>query len=692
MSELSIQQNKQIDNYIATHKGVSRKQAQEILFNRNGNKSNSNQGLKVEPNNSTNNKKTKKTYNANSSQAKQQGYDLAKALYNQIEGPSLNSKTINLLKKITPENVIHVLDYYSKQTKGKETLAQAICNEWGLDEITVKQYICNSLTTLAKSKGVTGIYFGDYMKTNNIETLNKWIENAKTKIKIALNINAEETNVIKKNPSSYHNNYTNTNTNVNPAQIYKNRQGMQLGQDLYNQIQGLSDKNKTLQLLSKINSDNILFAMNKYKSLSKENLAQAISKEYGLDITSSKHIREQEIEVLYYKLKTFAAKNRIKIPENLRLNPNEKDLETLVSKTERLQMYINFKIPKQEISLKKYINNFGSAGDYETRKNFEDETGINIDEAILTDPTISKSDKINAIRNNYTYLAKLANEDNIDIKDIIKDANLDLNNLVNDNNFKKYYPLFKTTTERLEARVFCSQTNNSQINGKIDKNFEQGYVGDCWLLSVIKGLSMKPKGLKLLNDSITVLPNGNVKVNLRGINKTYEISKKEIANSKELSTGDGDVRAIEIAVNRYLRESYKYGKGVDASVDSNYEYVAYHILTGNKGLKIDREMNKAFNSEVIKHRQITNDDINQFNNNNIIITVSSVLDPSKPELKIKNNKTKENSIITTGHSYVVSRADKEYVYLINPWDTSTEIPLNRKTFMEYFDTIEKLEL
>lgn len=131
--------------------------------------------------------KTRKKYDTATIQ--KQADELAEALHSQISGASTNSKTIGLLKTITYENVAFVVASY--QSKYGVSLAKDIDDEWGLDINTVKEHICKKLVAQAKVLGVTGIYFGDYQKINDIDTLNNWINNAAAKIRNAMN-NATE--------------------------------------------------------------------------------------------------------------------------------------------------------------------------------------------------------------------------------------------------------------------------------------------------------------------------------------------------------------------------------------------------------------------------------------------------------------------------------------------------------------------
>ena len=131
--------------------------------------------------------------------------------------------------------------------------------------------------------------------------------------------------------------------------------------------------------------------------------------------------------------------------------------------------------------------------------------------------------------------------------------------------------------------------NNKLIpaNGKIDATFYQGHVKDCWLLSAIKSLSLNPKGLEMLEDLISLDDKGNVTVQLKGVKRTYTISKEELEGANEFAQGDLDIRAIELAVNKYLHENGDHGgnKYNDAKIskyydiyDGNFASIPYRIL------------------------------------------------------------------------------------------------------------------
>ena len=88
---------------------------------------------------------------------------LADDLKKQISGPSLNSNTIDLLKRITPENVVKVLTSY-KATAG-QSLQDAINEEWGLGKEEIDEYINKALEKRKQDLGAPAdISFEDLIK------------------------------------------------------------------------------------------------------------------------------------------------------------------------------------------------------------------------------------------------------------------------------------------------------------------------------------------------------------------------------------------------------------------------------------------------------------------------------------------------------------------------------------------------
>lgn len=138
----------------------------------------------------------------NTADIKADATKIASELFLEIDGwGSDNNNTRALLKKITPENVAFVVEAY-KTAKGKnvkdfkikkisynkensshKSLAQSINDEVGLGLDDIKNNICKNLVFQAKKIGLQGIYFSAYQNINNIDDLDKWIENVSAKIR-----------------------------------------------------------------------------------------------------------------------------------------------------------------------------------------------------------------------------------------------------------------------------------------------------------------------------------------------------------------------------------------------------------------------------------------------------------------------------------------------------------------------------
>ena len=143
-------------------------------------------------------------------------------------------------------------------------------------------------------------------------------------------------------------------------------------------------------------------------------------------------------------------------------------------------------------------------------------------------------------------------------------------------------------------------------NGKLDKARFQNETGNCWLLETANGLNRKPKGRELLDEILEPDPktDGAI-VHLAGGKKHYRITLKQLAEAFPLSSGEYDMRAIEIAINRYKNDTnalgyINTGETDYTSTTGGTAHEALEAITGNKtltasvengvlGVKIDNE-------------------------------------------------------------------------------------------------------
>ena len=283
-------------------------------------------------------------------------------------------------------------------------------------------------------------------------------------------------------------------------------------------------------------------------------------------------------------------------------------------------------------------------------------------------------------------------KNNINADSIIAEFKSELNNA----DFKAVK--LDSITNRLINRI--KETNEIQNkpekskdpNGEIDSVYNQNKLNDCWFIATIKSAETNPETKKMLNDCITVNKDGSVVVTLKGVNRTYTISKEELSASNEFAKGDSDVRALELAANKYMHEvnnnkrkkcmNPNQFKDVTKDTCNRFEQLnnirmadiewgsaadGFRILFGNDNVKdIGPGLEKDF--------------VNQYINNNNLIIVGRV-NGTQPNYKNQD----ESVVINPSHAYSVLRADDKYVYLADPIKTSKEIKLTREEFLQAFN-------
>lgn len=225
----------------------------------------------------------------------------------------------------------------------------------------------------------------------------------------------------------------------------------------------------------------------------------------------------------------------------------------------------------------------------------------------------------------------------------------------------------KIDAKRLDNRIESSYDNimepaiPSYPNGRIDEEFNQNTTGDCWLLAGLISSIRKPMGKKMLEDLLTVdNEKRQVTVNLKGVNQKYVISFDEIAASNHLVVGDGDIRAIEIAVDRFLKAQAYSGNARHVDINGNSCKTVFHVLFGN-GCEKDLD-------------NVTKEDINSPNCAYTISFDRTKIDSHTYPNAAYDEKGKPMDIIRE-HSYGVIKADDKFVWLLNPWNPSPDKPI-----------------
>ena len=116
-------------------------------------------------------------------------------------------------------------------------------------------------------------------------------------------------------------------------------------------------------------------------------------------------------------------------------------------------------------------------------------------------------------------------------------------------------------------------------------------------------------------------------------------------------------------------------------IHGNKTTLLYYLLTGKgKENAID---NAIQNIDGFVH---TDEEIDEYNKQDKIIVVSTS--------SFINNKYLNGGkdLIMSNHAYTVVKSDKDYVYLINPHNTSRTFPITRSDYKKYFLRTFEIEL
>lgn len=263
-----------------------------------------------------------------------------------------------------------------------------------------------------------------------------------------------------------------------------------------------------------------------------------------------------------------------------------------------------------------------------------------------------------------------------------------------DINSDKEYFVWHKDSEQFEEFGPKTERKRMLVNkadGKIDE-FVQGSIGDCWLLSAINGLKRHPKGREILEKSLFVDKDNNITVTLQGPKKQYTFTKEQIdsvLNKSDYyySTGDRDVLAIEMAIEKFKTETaQKSSKRVtnmynyympptqeDMPLEGGHTYNSLHLLTGMQSNRVNRTYapNVILINDTASVGQLDEEKIQKIldNSNNIVLAEYRTPDG--------------------GHAVVLSSMDKDNVYVIdsdisakNPNRKVVPTPIDKKEFFD----------
>ena len=214
-------------------------------------------------------------------------------------------------------------------------------------------------------------------------------------------------------------------------------------------------------------------------------------------------------------------------------------------------------------------------------------------------------------------------------------------------------------------------------NAKLDKNFSQGQIGDCWFLASIAAVKRSPKGQKVLDNTIKDNGDGTYTVKFKGAKEAYTVSALEIMSKDDYAYGDLDVRILEIAANKHSLISINGGNPADG--------LELLLGTGDRWINVVRNFSPKPNKEKIAEL---------LKNPNIVIT-TAIAPWSKLfglVMKSVDDKEEYKGDIATAHGYAIKGIDDKNIYLINPWYTEKTITIPLDVFEDYWANVQYTEI
>lgn len=266
-------------------------------------------------------------------------------------------------------------------------------------------------------------------------------------------------------------------------------------------------------------------------------------------------------------------------------------------------------------------------------------------------------------------------------------------------------------SSRLKSSVY--RDVEIDINREIE-DFSQGTGFDCWMISGLKSLSFSEKGQKIISDSITINDDGSYTVSFGGLkNAQYTITEKELqraTKNEKYTTGDDDVLLMEIAFEKALKD-VKNGKyEVPDYVLSQVKYKSdvlsggqlqtfIYLMTGDNSdvayncYHSDLAYDETYQQQKVKdilYGELYNTELEEIydkieENPEDYAAVLSVKNGGSVLGEISVTDVDGNEVILADGSHAISikSIEDDVLTLVNPWDTSSELKVEKDEINEY---------
>ena len=460
-------------------------------------------------------------------------------------------------------------------------------------------------------------------------------------------------------------------------------------------------KNLTSDILKRINPENVFEIVNEFKNQTGKSLFDRLKNEYTMKPEDKTKCLDH-IEKLYYRnapkeqagkelaaqlYKDIQGYDKSRLAKHIGMI-DKNNLKYVLTEYRTISGHDNWK-KKDEYedtmnTLREYLPDFlcSKIADYKIKS-------VTPYQGLLQAIDQTKELSPNRKKELINHIVQTAMEDKTDYA--IKSAKKDLANHPTDYHKVEVdiYRLQNTKEGDMRNPELKSRSVTKDSEGFLGTTRKQGQTGDCWLIAAINSVIAKPEMLKKLNELVTYDKNtGNYTVTLKGSNEKYTITADEIANTPNLSTGSKKLKAVEIAMDKHIKNNAYRDKNLQVWVDNDFEFVTNVDINGNWSTIAWKNLFGAGNLDIqIQQPDILKED---FNKPDRLYALS--LNGKEDVYGMATSQKDKNYRIVARHAYSIIGSDKENVYLLNPWDSSDKITVSRENLKKIGVNIEQYEI
>ncbi len=267
---------------------------------------------------------------------------------------------------------------------------------------------------------------------------------------------------------------------------------------------------------------------------------------------------------------------------------------------------------------------------------------------------------------------------------------------------------------------------NTRITGKVSDT-KKGAVSDSWLLSGLNSLAATKEGKEVIKNSIQKNKDNTVTVKFKGIDREYNITKKELKDAsrayitrigqngkvkgfdRKYSKGDGDVLAFEIAYEKYQQE-LRDGKieqnpnlstvssieenNIDLFKSGNIDEI-YYLLSGKKSVHIDTSLSDKDKDSAIMNmysKACLNKFFKEYSKGENKYAVGIKLNGNENNKLNVRNKYLAKIKLDTSNTYSIKKMNDKYATIVNPSKSKIEYEIPVETLKRYAASISYIPL